>query len=183
MKRFFALALAVAAFGGAATASTTGDQIIGAEIIGAEISKKIVATWQCQDQTGAARTPAKPSPWALKHRSEVFKADLLNTWILALKECRVELREVRRQWNWQAWLPAQWQRIGACETGYGQKPGNWHHDSGEFQGAFGFRYTSWDDFKLPGYPNEAYQATPWQQYQVALAIYNRYGLSGWGCKG
>lgn len=86
------------------------------------------------------------------------------------------------QWKWQAWLPDKWQRIGACETGYGKRPGNWKHNSGSYQGAFGFAVSSWDAFRLPGYPSEAYNATPWQQYRVALEIYKRYGLSGWGCR-
>jgi hypothetical protein len=93
------------------------------------------------------------------------------------------------QWAWQRWLPAKWQRIGACETGYGQVPGNWQHNSGTYQGAFGFAVSSWDGFvphadqQWGPYPSEAYLATPRQQYEVALAIYRRYGLSGWGCRG
>lgn len=86
------------------------------------------------------------------------------------------------QYRWQVWLPDKWQRIGACETGYGKRPGNWHWNSGTYQGAFGFHYTSWDRFRPAGYPSEAYQATPWQQYMVALAIWRRFGLSGWGCR-
>jgi hypothetical protein len=85
------------------------------------------------------------------------------------------------QWRWQKWLPPVWQRIGACETGYGKRPGNWHWNSGTYQGAFGFHRSSWDAFRLPGYPTEAYNATPWQQYRVALAIHRRYGFTGWGC--
>ncbi len=93
------------------------------------------------------------------------------------------------QWAWERWLPAKWQRIGACETGYGQVPGNWRHNSGTYQGSFGFHHQSWDGFvssadpRWGPYPSEAYLATPRQQYEVALAIYRRYGLSGWGCRG
>lgn len=88
------------------------------------------------------------------------------------------------QWNWQVWLPDKWARIGACETGYGQRPGRWDWNSGTYQGAFGFAVSSWDAFKpVAWWPDEAYLATPWQQYQTALAIYDRYGLSGWGCRG
>lgn len=92
-------------------------------------------------------------------------------------------------WNWPAWLPDKWARIGACETGYGQRPGRWDWNSGTYQGAFGFYHGSWDAFapradpKAGPYPSEAYLATPRQQYEVALAIYRMYGLSGWGCRG
>jgi hypothetical protein len=87
------------------------------------------------------------------------------------------------QWKWQVWLPDKWQRIGACETGYGKRPGRWTWNSGTYQGAFGFHHQSWDGFKpYAHYPREAYLASPWQQYQTALAIYRRYGLSGWGCR-
>lgn len=88
------------------------------------------------------------------------------------------------QWKWQVWLPDKWQRVGACETGYGKRPGRWNWNSGTYQGAFGFHYDSWDQFKpVHWWPREAYLATPWQQYRTALAIHARYGFSGWGCRG
>jgi hypothetical protein len=87
------------------------------------------------------------------------------------------------QWKWWVWLPDKWQRIGACETGYGKRPGRWDWNSGLYQGAFGFAVSSWDQFKpVSWWPSEAYLATPWQQYQTALAIHRRYGFSGWGCR-
>jgi Transglycosylase-like domain len=86
------------------------------------------------------------------------------------------------QYRWQVWLPDKWQRIGACETGYGKRPGDWKWNSGTYQGAFGFHKDSWDRFRPKGYPSEAYLATPWQQYRVALRIYARYGFTGWGCR-
>lgn len=85
--------------------------------------------------------------------------------------------------SWRQWLPAKWQRIAMCETHL-----NWRHANSSFQGAFGFATSSWDSFvpradpKAGPYPSEAYLATPRQQYEVALAIYRRYGLSGWGCR-
>ena len=90
-------------------------------------------------------------------------------------------------YDWRSWLPDVWQRLGACETGYGRRPGNWKWDSGTYEGAFGFHYDSWDRFvpyadrKARPYPAEAYLATPRQQYEVALAIWRRYSFSGWGC--
>jgi hypothetical protein len=75
-----------------------------------------------------------------------------------------------------AWLPRIWWQIGMCETQL-----DWQHRAGSYQGAFGFYRGSWDRFKPAGYPSEAYEATPRQQYAVALAIYARYGFGGWGC--
>ena len=81
------------------------------------------------------------------------------------------------QYDWRSWLPAKWVRVARCETGV-----RWDWNSGAYQGAFGFAVSSWDAFRLPGYPSEAYLATPRQQYEVALLIWRRYGLSGWGCR-
>lgn len=100
-------------------------------------------------------------------------------------QARQKLQEwTAYQLDWPKWLPAGWRGIARCETGL-----NWHHSNSSFQGAFGFAVSSWDNFvgsadpKAGPYPSEAYLATPRQQYEVALAIYRRYGLSGWGCRG
>lgn len=69
-----------------------------------------------------------------------------------------------------------WQRIARCETGM-----RWNWNSGTYQGGFGMARTTWDAFRYRGYPSEAYLATPWQQYRVALRIHARYGFTGWGC--
>lgn len=101
----------------------------------------------------------------------------------------IERQHHRYHYAWRVWLPDKWQRIGACETGYGRRPGQWTWNSGAYQGAFGFAVSSWDAFvpyadpKAGPYPSEAYLATPRQQYEVALAIWRRYGFSGWGCRG
>ena len=93
-------------------------------------------------------------------------------------------RYVEYHWHWSAWLPDKWRRIGICETGL-----NWRHSNSSYEGAFGFALSSWDAFvpyadrKAGPYPANAYLATPRQQYEVALAIWRRYGLSGWGCRG
>lgn len=91
--------------------------------------------------------------------------------------------EYAYQWNWQEWLPDKWARIGACETGYGVKPGRWDWNSGMFQGAFGFYYGTWDAYKPPGAPSEAYLATPRQQYQAAENVRSVHGYGAWGCGG
>lgn len=75
-----------------------------------------------------------------------------------------------------AWLPKVWWAVGMCETHL-----NWRHNSGTYEGAFGFHYGSWDRFKPAGAPHAAYLATPREQYRAALNIYRRYGFTGWGC--
>jgi hypothetical protein len=87
-------------------------------------------------------------------------------------------------YRWDHWLPAKWYRIARCETGV-----NWRHSNSSYEGAFGFAKSSWDSFKHRAdpkagpYPDDAWQATPRQQYEVALAIYRAFGFSGWGCRG
>ncbi len=149
-------------------------------------AQTIVATWRCQDKIPEARTPAR-SPW--KPHSEGFRRAELQRWQERWRKCSYILRERARQWssyilrerarqwNWQSWLPDKWQRIAQCETQM-----NWQHYNSSYEGAFGFATSSWDNFKPAGYPDHANQASPWQQYQVALRIYARYGLSGWGCR-
>ena len=138
-------------------------------------AEAIVATWKCQDKIPVPRTPAY-SPW--KPHSHSFRVAQLNLWTERLAACRKVLADRANEWNWQAWLPDKWRRIGICETQL-----NWQHYNSSYEGAFGFATSSWDAFKPAGYPDHASQATPWQQYQVALAIYKRYGFSGWGCRG
>jgi transglycosylase-like protein len=75
------------------------------------------------------------------------------------------------------WLPKVWWAIGMCETGL-----NYQHNTGTYQGAYGFYHGSWDAFRPSNYPSEAYNATPRQQLEVARAIWRRYGFTGWGCK-
>jgi hypothetical protein len=87
------------------------------------------------------------------------------------------------QFRWDHWLPSKWYRIARCETQV-----NWRHSNSSYEGAFGFAKQSWDSFKYRAdpkagpYPEDAWQATPRQQYEVALAIYRMFGFSGWGCR-
>ncbi len=138
-------------------------------------AQTIVATWKCQDKIPEPRTAAR-SPW--KPHSRAYRAQELQRWQERWRACTYVLRERARQWHWEEWLPDKWRRIGVCETGL-----NWQHYNSSYEGAFGFATSSWDAFKPAGYPDHASQASPWEQYQVALAIYNRYGFSGWGCRG
>ena len=133
-------------------------------------------------QDGGAR--AGSSRWTLGttlacpqiHRAVKF-------WRAKAQANRLRYEAWAYQYDWRSWMPDKWQRIGACETGYGKRPGDFHWNSGPYQGFAGFAVSSWDAFRLPGYPSEAYLATPRQQLNVALAIYARYGYSGWGCRG
>lgn len=90
-----------------------------------------------------------------------------------------KLNEIREFVYSGRFLPSHWFHIATCESG--GNPPIWTHNSGTYQGAFGFHHDSWDRFNYYGYPSEAYLATPEQQYRVALAIYDMYGFSGWGC--
>jgi hypothetical protein len=145
-------------------------------------------TWAWQERRLAQRYAArKPTVQGKPCRYARYAA---NEWRARSRKAQARFRSWQRyHYEWANWLPDKWQRIGACETGYGRRPGNWQHDSGTYQGAFGFAVSSWDGFvpradpKAGPYPSEAYLATPRQQYEVALAIYRTYGLSGWGCRG
>jgi hypothetical protein len=110
---------------------------------------------------------------------------LARLWRSKAHAARLEFERWHRyHYAWREWLPAKWVRIARCETGL-----RWNWNSGTYQGAFGFYYGSWDAFmpqaarKARPYPSEAYEATPRQQYEVALAIWRRYEFSGWGCRG
>lgn len=98
------------------------------------------------------------------------------------------------QYKWEVWLPDKWARIGACETGYGKRPGNWAWDSGTYVSAFGiYRQGYRSDARaarMPDWPTRGRDGrytsripTPWQQFMTALAHYRLHGgFSGWGCR-
>lgn len=120
---------------------------------------------------------------ALKRRAEQWRdrADV----------ARIELVEWRvYHYRWEDWLPRGWYRVGSCETGYGGPP-NWRHRNSSYEGAFGFAVSTWDGYKGEAerrfgdgpYPASAADATPRQQWNVALVVYSHFGLSGWGCRG
>lgn len=118
-----------------------------------------------------------------------YLAKVLRAKSLAAK--RAYLRWYEYHYHWQAWLPAKWARIGACETGYGRRPGSWTWDSGTYVSAFGIYragYTQfaheigqlgWDETRsrLGRYP------TPREQYNVAARIAYHFGYGAWGCGG
>ena len=133
-------------------------------------------TWANQDALGQPKTIAA---------GEVTGSCAYKHWVARLWQNRAEKarQEYAYHYNWWEWLPDKWQRIGACETGYGKRPGQWNFNSGAFQGAFGFANSTWDQYKPEGAPSEAYLATPRQQYQCALNVYAAHGYGAWGCGG
>ena len=92
----------------------------------------------------------------------------------------------REQFEWWLWLPDKFARVGACETGYGRKPGRWDWDSGTYVSAFGIYRAAYAQFaRATGTPtwDEPGARTPREQFIVASAIQARYGWSAWGCGG
>lgn len=72
---------------------------------------------------------------------------------------------------------ADWDSIARCETG-----GNWQMQGHTYSGGVGFANTTWDGFGGREFAPNAGQATREQQIVVAERVYDRYGLSGWGCR-
>jgi hypothetical protein len=150
-----------------------------------QIAETQVATWRCQDQLGQPRTPYSRSPWNLP-RSRAYRQWTLQLWQQRRTACLLALHERGRQWNWQAWLPDKWRRVG--ETGL-----NWLHANSSYVSAFGIQAGSQNgaydnDAAKVGMPPwtdaQGRHPSPWQQYQTALSHYNQFGeFSGWGCKG
>lgn len=105
-------------------------------------------------------------------------------WVrLELAETRAKI-EYRRQWDWQSWLPDKFARVGACETGYGHAPGDWHWDSGRYVSAFGIYRPAYDQFASAlGLPTWDGRRSPWEQFMVANSIRARFGWGAWGCGG
>jgi len=82
------------------------------------------------------------------------------------------------QYAWWKWLPDKFARVGACETGYGKKPGSWTWDSGTYVSAFGIYRPAYE-----AYHHWTGHNTPREQYEVAAAIQARFGWGAWGCGG
>jgi hypothetical protein len=92
---------------------------------------------------------------------------------------------VAYHYHWWEWLPANWQALGACETGYGKRPGNFRHANSGFVSAFGISRSIYSrDADYHGVPhwNDANPPTPRQQYLAALGHYAMFG-DGWTCPG
>lgn len=126
----------------------------------------------------------------VKHSPRFLVAQALNRGLAGTPMARIPAWKQAWQYRWRVWLPDKWQRIGACETGYGKRPGDFTWDSGRYISAFGIYRPSWYAFGGPHWPTRdelsrnpgLHLPTPWQQYQVGLRIWRRYGFSGWGCR-
>lgn len=72
-------------------------------------------------------------------------------------------------------IPAYWVRIASCESGvawgYNGKSG--------FDGALQFHPTTWRAYRLPSYPQFAYQASPFQQLVVGELVLAAQGWGAW----
>jgi hypothetical protein len=133
-------------------------------------------TWDRQAQRGgelATRTPiarGKACRWVRYAAKE---------WAARAQAARETLeRWAKDEWNWQAWLPDKFARVGACETGYGKRPGDWTWDSGTYVSAFGIYRPAYE-----AYHRWTGHNTPREQYEVASAIQARFGWGAWGCGG
>lgn len=76
-----------------------------------------------------------------------------------------------------------WLAIGRCEQpgdGYGGV--NWTQRGSRYSGGLGFANSTWTQFRLPGMPASAGDASPFDQMRVASVLWHRYGFSPWGCR-
>ena len=137
--------------------------------------------WKYQGELGENHLPTYYPE--RKRNACAYKRWVAKNWQGQARAYREEVLAYRYDYAWWLWLPDKWQRIGACETGYGHRPGDWKWNSGTYQGAFGFYYGTWDAYKPVGAPSEAYLATPRQQYQTALNVKAAHGYGAWGCGG
>lgn len=154
----------------------------------ASIASTITATWRCQDQLGVERSKVGQSPWSLPR--SVYRAWVANLWKIRHDGCHDRLQEVKRQWNWQAWLPDNWRRLAICEQSlnwFAGWPHPIHTTDGSFVSAFSISTSEYDaNARLMGVRawdnGSGKPPTPWEQYQAALGHYKRFG-DGWGCPG
>lgn len=81
-------------------------------------------------------------------------------------------------YNWQSWLPYNWQMVARCETHF-----NWEHSNSRFVSAFGISWREYNaDAAYMGAPPWNVRHTPRDQYKAALGHYARFG-DGWTCPG
>jgi hypothetical protein len=138
--------------------------------------------WHRQDARSGARATRSP---VARRRSCHWARFAAETWVARAVSARRALEEWRREFAWWIWLPANWRRLGACETGYGREPGNFRHANGSFVSAFGISRSIYDsDAAYFGAPpwNDSDPPTPREQYDAARGHYARFG-DGWSCPG
>lgn len=134
-------------------------------------SELITATRTCETQLGRERSRAY-SPW--KPHTAGFRRAQLNLWTNRKHACLTELHRI-------AAINRNLYALAVCETG-GINHGLplWTHNNSVYSGALGFAHSTWTQFRSPGYPREAYRATPGQQMAVGRRLVERYGgYSSW----
>jgi hypothetical protein len=90
-----------------------------------------------------------------------------------------------QEYAWWLWMPANWQALGACETGYGRRPGNFRHANSLYVSAFGISRREYDaDAAYYGAApwSDSHPPTPRDQLAAARGHLARFG-DGWGCPG
>lgn len=81
-------------------------------------------------------------------------------------------------YDWEKWLPYNWQGVARCETHF-----NWEHSNSVFVSAFGISWREYNaDAAYMGAPPWHVRHTPRDQYLAALGHYARFG-DGWTCPG
>ena len=83
----------------------------------------------------------------------------------------------RYQWEYQRWMPGWMIRLGQCEMSL-----DWSRQWGGYEGAFAFATGTWDQYRLPSHPSDAWRATPRQQMEVVYRVARAVTVGGaWGC--
>lgn len=132
--------------------------------------------WQCQDYLGRERSRVGVSPWSLP-RSVAYRAWVLNLWKLRVKDCRADLAERKRQWNWQA-FPRWIRDLARCESSY-----NWWAEGsssdGTFYSAFNIGRTRYDEVAhhmgVRGWREGPGVPSPYEQAMAVIGYVRLYG--------
>ena len=127
----------------------------------------VIARYRSRIGAGARPSPAAGHSCPEIRRAAKFYRSKAIQWRHRYEAWRKEQADA---WNWRAWLPDKYRRVGICETGL-----NWSFDSGTYVSAFGIirvAFPSWNGHNSPR-----------EQYEVAQSIHDRYGWSAWGCGG
>lgn len=140
-------------------------------------------TYQFQDLRDGTRATRSP---IARGKSCHWSRYAATEWQARARSAKVRYEKwYAYHYHWWEWLPANWQALGACETGYGQRPGNFSHANSSFVSAFGISRSiystdaavhdvpAWDDDNHP---------TPREQYLAALGHLHLFG-DGWTCPG
>lgn len=139
------------------------------------------ATWKWQEKRQGRLADTAPTVHGKSCRRAHYA---VQEWRARSIAARTKYRKwFRYNYAWWDWLPSNWQALGACETGYGQRPGNFEHNNAKFVSAFGISWAEYNsDAAYFGSPPWHVRHTPRDQYNAALGHYARFG-DGWSCPG